>query len=276
MIALMAMLVMIIVWSAISAPLNRRGITPPLFLTATGLLASLIVPWALDLELDAHDAERVAEVALVLLLFSDATRLNLRSIRHQLGLAQPTPLHRIAAHDRRGCGRGTAHLPGHGDRLGVPARVDPRAHRRGARSEGDLRPIGSGARPSDARYRERPQRRPRRAVLHRRPVDRERGTRRRRHGSRRREHGRADRRGTDRRGARGRSRWSPVPDRRSPRLALERVAADSRAHHCALGLCHCAPAGRERIHRGLCRRHPLRHPRRSGPIRGESFRRRSG
>lgn len=84
MIALMAMLVMIIVWSAISAPLNRRGITPPLFLTATGLLASLIVPWALDLELDAHDAERVAEVALVLLLFSDATRLNLRSIRHQL------------------------------------------------------------------------------------------------------------------------------------------------------------------------------------------------
>lgn len=77
-------LVLIIVWSAFSRPLDRRGITSALFLAAAGLAVTLVVPGAVDISMETIVAERVAEVALVLLLFSDATRLDLRALRHQM------------------------------------------------------------------------------------------------------------------------------------------------------------------------------------------------
>jgi len=77
-------LAIIILWSVFSRPLDRRGITSALFLTAAGVLVgSTVIGW-LDFSVESAVAERVAEVALVLLLFSDATRLDLRSLRHQL------------------------------------------------------------------------------------------------------------------------------------------------------------------------------------------------
>ena len=39
----------------------------------------------LEFDVESEVAQRVAEVALVLLLFTDATRLDLRSLRHELG-----------------------------------------------------------------------------------------------------------------------------------------------------------------------------------------------
>lgn len=77
-------LVLIIVWSAFSRPLDRRGITSALFLAAAGFAVSLVVPGARDIPMETIAAERVAEIALALLLFSDATRLDLRALRHQM------------------------------------------------------------------------------------------------------------------------------------------------------------------------------------------------
>ncbi|GLI26732.1 sodium:proton antiporter [Agromyces rhizosphaerae] len=83
MIAVIVVLVAVMAWSALSRVLDRRGVTAALFLAATGLVVGLVSPLS-DIQLDIDVAERVAEIALVLLLFSDATRLDLRALRHQL------------------------------------------------------------------------------------------------------------------------------------------------------------------------------------------------
>ncbi len=85
MVELAVALVLILVWSAFSRPLDARGVTSALFLAGMGLLLALIIPGGSEIEVEAADAERVAELALVLLLFSDATRLDLRALRRQLG-----------------------------------------------------------------------------------------------------------------------------------------------------------------------------------------------
>ena len=54
-------------------------------LTAAGFLAGGAVLGLLEFDVESEVAQRVAEVALVLLLFTDATRLDLRSLRHELG-----------------------------------------------------------------------------------------------------------------------------------------------------------------------------------------------
>ncbi|WP_353808638.1 cation:proton antiporter [Agromyces sp. SYSU T00194] len=84
MIAVIVVLVAIIAWSALSKVLDRRGVTPALFLAAVGLAVGLFGPGVSDIRLEVAVAERVAEIALVLLLFSDATRLDLHALRHQL------------------------------------------------------------------------------------------------------------------------------------------------------------------------------------------------
>jgi sodium/hydrogen antiporter len=75
----------IIVWSAISKPFDRYGVTSALFLTAAGFAVGASTLGMLDIALEAEVVERVAELALVLLLFSDAARLDLRSLRQELG-----------------------------------------------------------------------------------------------------------------------------------------------------------------------------------------------
>jgi NhaP-type Na+/H+ or K+/H+ antiporter len=84
MVAATTILALIVLWSVLSAPLDRRGITSALFLTVAGfLVGSSALGW-LDVSVESAAAERVAEVALVLLLFSDATRIDLRALRTQL------------------------------------------------------------------------------------------------------------------------------------------------------------------------------------------------
>jgi NhaP-type Na+/H+ or K+/H+ antiporter len=77
-------LAIILVWSAVSGPLDRRGVTSALFLTSAGFVVGTSVLGLLDVSVESVVAERVAEIALVLLLFSDATRIDVRSLRHQL------------------------------------------------------------------------------------------------------------------------------------------------------------------------------------------------
>jgi NhaP-type Na+/H+ or K+/H+ antiporter len=85
MVAATTVLAIIILWSALSRPLDRRGITSALFLMGVGFLVGTSALGWLDIAVDSEVAQRVAELALVLVLFSDATRLDPRALRSQLG-----------------------------------------------------------------------------------------------------------------------------------------------------------------------------------------------
>jgi len=84
MVELATIVTIIILWGAVSRPLDRRGITSAMVFTGAGFIVGTSVLGLLDVSLESVVAERVAEVALVLLLFSDAARLDLRALRHEL------------------------------------------------------------------------------------------------------------------------------------------------------------------------------------------------
>jgi NhaP-type Na+/H+ or K+/H+ antiporter len=84
MVELATIVTIIILWGAVSRPLDRRGITSAMVFTGAGFIVGTSVLGLLDVSLESAVAERVAEVALVLLLFSDAARLDLRALRHEL------------------------------------------------------------------------------------------------------------------------------------------------------------------------------------------------
>jgi sodium/hydrogen antiporter len=85
MVALATIVVIIIVWSAFSGPLDRHGITSAIVFTVAGFAVGASALGWLDVPVESSVAERVTEIALVLLLFSDAARLDLKSLRHELG-----------------------------------------------------------------------------------------------------------------------------------------------------------------------------------------------
>jgi NhaP-type Na+/H+ or K+/H+ antiporter len=67
--------------SLVSAPLGRSIVTAPIVFTAAGMLALLVLP-ELRERTGGHEAFlRVAEIGLVLLLFADASRTDLRVLR---------------------------------------------------------------------------------------------------------------------------------------------------------------------------------------------------
>ncbi|MCG2623701.1 cation:proton antiporter [Arthrobacter sp. I2-34] len=105
-------LAIIIVWSAFSKPLDRRGITSALFLTAAGFAVGASTLGLFDIALEAEVVEHVAEFALVLLLFSDATRLDLRSLRHELGWPRRLLLIGLPLTMLAGAGIGALVFPG--------------------------------------------------------------------------------------------------------------------------------------------------------------------
>jgi sodium/hydrogen antiporter len=83
MVALATIVAIIVVWGVFSRPLDRRGITSALVFTAAGFVVGTSALGLLDVTVESQVAERVTEVALVLLLFSDASRLDLRTLRHE-------------------------------------------------------------------------------------------------------------------------------------------------------------------------------------------------
>jgi sodium/hydrogen antiporter len=83
-VALATIVVIIIVWGAFSAPLDRRGVTSAIVFVVAGFLAGAKVLGLLDVAVESEVAQRVTEVALVLLLFSDAARIDLHALRHEL------------------------------------------------------------------------------------------------------------------------------------------------------------------------------------------------
>lgn len=91
MVAATAVLAIIIVWSVFSRPLDRHGITSALFLMVAGCVDGTSALGWLDITMGSVFAERVAEIALVLLLFSDAARLDLQSASMTQALWHASP-----------------------------------------------------------------------------------------------------------------------------------------------------------------------------------------
>lgn len=85
MLALAIMATIIVAWSVFSGPLDRRGVTSAIAFVTAGFVAGTAVLGVLDFEVESAAAERVTELALVLLLFSDASRLDLRALRRERG-----------------------------------------------------------------------------------------------------------------------------------------------------------------------------------------------
>ncbi|HEX5642620.1 MAG TPA: cation:proton antiporter [Thermoleophilia bacterium] len=82
--ALTTIVAIIILWGVVSRPLDRRGITSAMVFVGAGFLVGTSVLGLLDVSVEGEAAELVTEVALVLLLFSDAARLDLGALRHEL------------------------------------------------------------------------------------------------------------------------------------------------------------------------------------------------
>jgi len=84
-IALLTIALILIVYGTVSGPLDRRGVTSAMVFVAVGFVVGASELGLLNVNLETAAAERVTELALVFLLFSDAARLDLRSLRHELG-----------------------------------------------------------------------------------------------------------------------------------------------------------------------------------------------
>ena len=88
--ALIALVVLLFVWSVISERLERLDVTGSIVFVAAGLLLCN-GPWAVvDVTIESHAVHGLAEITLALLLFADAARVDPRDLRQHAGL--PTRL----------------------------------------------------------------------------------------------------------------------------------------------------------------------------------------
>ena len=85
MIALLTVGLILIAYSAVSGQLDRRGVTSAMAFVAVGFVVGASGLGWLDIPIESTVAERVTELALVFLLFSDSVRLDLRSLRRDRG-----------------------------------------------------------------------------------------------------------------------------------------------------------------------------------------------
>ena len=84
-IALITIAVILILYGAVSKPLDSRGITSAMVFTAAGLCVGTSALNWVNIHIEGLGAERFCELALVFLLFSDATRIDLANLRRHLG-----------------------------------------------------------------------------------------------------------------------------------------------------------------------------------------------
>lgn len=83
-VAVLALLVF--AWAVLSGPLARHNLTAPLLFTACGFLLSNAAWGPLAVDVDTAVVHTIAEVTLALVLFADASRINLTRLRHDAGL----------------------------------------------------------------------------------------------------------------------------------------------------------------------------------------------
>ena len=112
MVTVATIVAIIVVWGVFSGPLDRRGVTSAIVFTAAGFLVGTQVLGLLDVSVESTTAERVTEVALVLLLFSDAARLDLRALRRELAWPSRLLLIGLPLTLLAGAGAGVLLFPG--------------------------------------------------------------------------------------------------------------------------------------------------------------------
>ncbi len=83
--ALITIAVILILYGAVSKPLDTRGVTSAMIFTAAGVCVGTSALKLVDISIESSAAERFCELALVFLLFSDSTRIDLGSLRRHLG-----------------------------------------------------------------------------------------------------------------------------------------------------------------------------------------------
>ena len=82
MIIIAAFLLLIFLYSLVSKRLEHTILTAPVLFTAAGLLLVLTLPVAGELKTDRESFLLLAEIGLVLLLFSDASKIDLQVLKH--------------------------------------------------------------------------------------------------------------------------------------------------------------------------------------------------
>jgi len=83
-IALITIAVILIAYGAVSKPLDARGVTSAMIFTAAGLCVGTSALKFVNIHVEGIAAERFCELALVFLLFSDSTRIDLAGLRRNL------------------------------------------------------------------------------------------------------------------------------------------------------------------------------------------------
>jgi hypothetical protein len=83
-VALITIAVILILYGVVSRPLDARGITSAMIFTAAGLAVGTSALNLVNIHIESLAAERFCELALVFLLFSDSTRIDLAGLRRHL------------------------------------------------------------------------------------------------------------------------------------------------------------------------------------------------
>ena len=104
--ALAIVAVTLLAVAAISGRLSGTVVTPAMVFVAVGLLVGPEVLGELDLESSSGTVRTLAEATLALVLFCDASRIDLGELRREFGVPRAAARDRTAADDRarRGCG----------------------------------------------------------------------------------------------------------------------------------------------------------------------------
>jgi NhaP-type Na+/H+ or K+/H+ antiporter len=74
---------LLVVFAALSRRLDRTVVTPAIFFVSAGLVAGNEALGWIDLEIESSDVRLLAEVTLTLVLFADASRINVRKLRRE-------------------------------------------------------------------------------------------------------------------------------------------------------------------------------------------------
>jgi sodium/hydrogen antiporter len=78
--------VVLLAFAAVSARLEGTSLTAPMFFAAAGLVAGVEALGLVDPEADGLEVKVLAEATLAVVLFSDASRIDLRALRSELGV----------------------------------------------------------------------------------------------------------------------------------------------------------------------------------------------
>jgi NhaP-type Na+/H+ or K+/H+ antiporter len=99
-------------YAALSGLLDRRGVTSAMAFVVAGLVVGTAGFGWLDVSVESTVAERVTELALVFLLFSDSARIDLRGLRRSLGWPSRLLLVGLPLTIATGLGAGLLVFPG--------------------------------------------------------------------------------------------------------------------------------------------------------------------